>query len=92
MSDDPVVLTAEMARWLTIHRSVAASRDVDAIQDGVEAIRDGRTVVVPRITEEAAREAFWKWYSENQDEYGYVTVWLAALRHYGILLPTGEKG
>ena len=70
--------------------------------------RDGRTVVVPRISEAEAREAFIQWargaYEERQcatDPQGVfynrdVAVrwgaYLAGLRHYGILLPTGEKG
>ncbi len=49
-----------------------------------QAIATGRTVVVPVMTEAQAREAFYAWEDTKPRLFGS-DIWLAALRHAGVL-------
>lgn len=85
MSNDVPLLTADQARWLTIHRSVAAQHDVDAIQDSVTAIIEGRAVVVPRMSEAEAM-AMCAHNAGSADDYAInLDGYIAALRDLGLI-------
>lgn len=88
--DKPVILTAGMARILS-ETPVMWEQTRTACHN----IATGHTVCVPRISETEAREPFEEKYGDDFIERRGTcewVAWLAALRHYGILLPTVEKG
>lgn len=79
-------LSAEDAGELYIRKD-------DPINAKIYAIRDGHHVVVPRITEAQAREAFEAWMQTVPSEYWPPTannVWLAAHRHAGLLIASQD--
>lgn len=100
--DKPVVLTAKLAKMIEATSCCnCAAQLSDSLADheveAINAVADGRTVVVPRMSEGEAKAAFDKHYEEQAFlglAYRRLTLdcWLAALRYAGILLPTGEKG
>ena len=87
MANDPVVLIdAELAEAFCACK--LDTGDAVDLRIAMNAIATGRTVVVPRISEAEAREAFVKWWNAESSRYAFSSeerAWLAALCYAGVL-------
>ncbi len=89
---NPPILTADQASdlrdllrefQLRNKASIAVTQYWAGVNEQLDAIATGRTVVVPVMTEAQAREAFVQWWAGTDGTY--VDCYLAALRHAGVL-------
>ncbi len=76
---NPPILTAVMARYW-----IDSGDDADDFLLATHAIEQGRTVVVEVMTEAQALDDYGEW-TRGRESVLLSEVWLAALRHAGVL-------